>query len=334
MKLVQLLEAIGDLVPGEKRITPEMNLRNLVMIQNRILDLQSAIEKSNDLKYLFQKDQDIQNRLNGLIQRVNRRIEILQKVQAKPTSDMQRMFQTLDAECSQFIPSMQQAGKFLYRGVNNNEQAFEGRSREGRTPKDSNPEISNMFDTMMAQLGVQALRSNSIYTTSSYGFASSYGWEVYIIFPKNSFHFLGTNQKDLILEKWSQLVDMDLIKHKLREINDWAQEHIQSNWQSSSLYGAIKHSEWDYALRLLKDNWKWDSNYLGLPEEYNLDMKLFVTPQSVEANFQPNTTDLAPLIKSGHECLINGEYWALNKRLWEHALRARYLPDDQIDPYS
>lgn len=326
MKLVQLLEAIGDLIPGEKRIAPQIKLRNLEQVQNRIYDLKAAIEKSEDLKAIFQKDQDIQNKLNGLIQRVNRRIEILKKVEARPTEDMKRMFATLESECSEFIPTMQQADKFLYRGVRNHEHAFEGRSREDREPKDSNKEVSEMFDRMMAELGVQALRNNSIYTTSSYGFASSYGWEVYIIFPKNGFEFLSTNQGDLILEKWPQLVDMEQVKGKLLELDAWAKVNIPDKWPQSSLGSAIRYREWDYALRLLQDTWKYDNNDLGLPAEYNLDMKSLVTPESVKERFEPNTTDLVKAIKSGNECLIRGEYWALNHKRWEPILRARYLP--------
>lgn len=332
MKLVQLFEAIGDLIPGEKRIAPDMQLRDLEQVHRRIMDLTNAIEKSEELMAMFKKDKELQTKLTGLVTRVNRRIEILNKVRQRPTAGMLEMFEKLDTECSEFIPAMQQAGKFLYRGVKNHEHAFEGRSREDREPKDSDKQVSETFDRMMSELGVQALRSNSIYTTSSYGFASMYGWEVYIIFPKNGFDFLSTNQRDLILEKWHQLVDMEQVKERLVALNDWAKQNIES-WDFKSLANAIKYREWDYALKLLLDNWKFDDNDLGLPEEYNWQIDQLVTPQSVQMTFDPNTTDLVSAIKSGNECLIRGEYWALNKKQWEGALRAKYLPGSYTDQY-
>ena len=324
MQLKDLFEAIGDLLPGEKKYPKEVQLRDLEAVQRRIDDLKDAITKSDDLMKMFKQDKELQAKLNQLQDRVTRRVEILYKVKQRPTSGMARMFALLDAECSEFIPQMQKAGKLIYRGTKDDADQFEGRSREDRKVKDSDSEISETFDRMMAQLGVQALRSNSIYTTSSYGFASSYGYNVYIIFPKNGFHFLGTNKRDLILERWSQLMDPKQLQELWQELDEWGQANVP-DWKDTGIGRAYRYQEWNYLARQIKENFGWEGNPLKLPEKFNIDEKDYVTPEAVQAEYEPNTTDLAEAIRNGNELLINGEYWALKKATWEQAVRQRYM---------
>jgi hypothetical protein len=327
MQLKDLFEAIGDLLPGEKRVPPQIQLRNLEKVQRRINDLQDAIGKSDDLMALFKQDQELQNKLTTLQNRITRKVEMLYKVKARPTTGMDRMFALLDSECSEFIPHMQAAGKLLYRGTRNDEDQFEGRSRENREVKDSNAEISETFDRMLAQLGVQALRSNSIYTTSSYGFASAYGHNVYIIFPKNGYNFLGTNKRDLILERWNQLMDTEKLQELWQELDAWGQENVPNVWNNTDIARSIRYKEWESTFRNVKENFSWEGNPLKLPEKFNLAGKEseWVTPESVEKEFEPNTIDLVSAIRNGRELLINGEYWALKKRTWEELIRQRYI---------
>jgi archaellum component FlaC len=325
MQLKDLFEAIGDLLPGEKRVPPQIQLRNLEKVQRRINDLKDAIGKSDDLMALFKNDQELQNKLTTLQNRITRKVEMLYKVKARPTTGMDRMWHILETECSDFLPQMKQAGKLLYRGTKDDVSQYEGRSREARAPKDSNPEISRKLDEILLALGMKALRSNSIYTTSNYGFASSYGYNVYMIFPKNGFHFLSTNKKDLILEKWPQLMDYEELKNFWEELNEWGLVNKGDAWKNTGVGKAIRYKEWDYVYRLVKENFDWENNRLGMPDKYNVDPKDWVTPESVEKALEPNQTDLVSAMQSGREILINGEYWALEKRTWEAAVRHKYL---------
>ena len=332
MQLNDLFEAIGDLQPGEKKTQADVQLRDLDKIQNRINELTDAIYKSEDLMKLFQRDQTLQTQMQHLQDRIRRKVDMLQKVEKRPTSSMARMFAVLDAECSEFLPHMQAAGKLLYRGTRDEVHQYEARSREDRQVKDSNQEISNIFDRMLTELGVKALRSNSIYTTSSYGFASSYGHNVYMIFPKNGFHFLSTNKKDLILEKWSQLMDQDKLLELWKELDAWGKANVP-NWKDTNIARTISYKEWDYVYRQVKDNFEWEDNRLKLPDRFNLanKQKDWVTPESVRTEFEPNTTNLTEAIRSGRELLISGEYWALEKRTWEKAIRQKYLGSQPFD---
>jgi hypothetical protein len=323
MQLKDLFEAIGDLLPGEKRTPVDIQLRDIEAVQRRIEQLSDAIGKSDDLMTLFKQDDELRNKLTQLQDRIHRRVEILHKVKDRPTPGMARMFATLESECSEFIPQMQQAGKLLYRGTKDDVDQYEGRSREDRVTKDSSAEISRVFDEMLSQLGVKALRSNSIYTTSSYGFASAYGYNVYMIFPKNGFHFLGTNKRDLILEKWNQLVNPNSLKDLWQELDEWGRNNV-TEWGSTSIANAIKYAEWNRVLRLIEE-YNWEDNPLKLPEKFHVNLRDHVTPEGVQEEFQPNTTDLVQAIRNGNELLINGEYWALKKRTWEQVIRSRYL---------
>jgi cell fate (sporulation/competence/biofilm development) regulator YlbF (YheA/YmcA/DUF963 family) len=330
MQLKDLFEAIGELQPGEKRTPDNIQLRDLQAVARRIEELKDAIDKSDDLMKLFKQDQALQAQLNQLQDRIVRRVEILHKVKARPTAGMARMWHILETECSEFIPAMQQAGKLLYRGTRDHVHQYEGRSREDRQVKDSNQEISRKFDETLMALGVKALRSNSIYTTSSYGFASSYGYNVYMIFPKNGFNFLSTNKRDLILEKWSQLMDQDKLKELWLELDAWGQANVP-NWSTTNIGRVLRYKEYEYVYGRVKENFDWDGNRLNLPEKFNIDEKEWITPEGVAKEFDPNTTNIIDPIKSGHEILINGEYWALEKRSWEQAVRERYLPSTSPD---
>lgn len=330
MQLKDLFEAIGDLQPGEKKPLEGIKLRDLEAVQYRIDKLRNAVYSSKELQGLFKQDTVLQDKLNQLQDRIALKVRMLQKVAERPTTSMQTMFRTLETECSEFIPIMQQAGKLLYRGTRDDVPQYEGRSREDRSVKDSNAEISAKFDEMLAALGVKALRSNSIYTTTSYGFASSYGHNVYMIFPKNGFNFLSTNDSDLILSNWEPITDFDQVASLYQELDTWGLANVP-NWEHTHIHDAIKTKEWRYVFTLIKEHLGWDDNKYNIPDKFIIDPKEYVTPQGVADRFEPNTMDLVGPMKTGYEIMINGEYWALQKRVWEKVIRQRYLSDTYND---
>lgn len=325
MNLNDLLsEAIGDLLPGEKRFRPEYNVKSLAKIHSRIEELEMALIRSEDLKMALERDPLMMSKLDSIKQKIQRKIDLLTRAKTRPSLGGAKLLQVLNTECSDFVEIMKKANSMLYRGVKSEESVFEGRSREDRTPKDSNKAVSAMLDLMLDQLGVSALRGNSIYATSSYSQASNYGWNVYIIFPKNGFDFLATNQRDLILDRMDQLVDKDTLKAAVMAIDNWGQTHVQ-DWSKTSLAHSIKYNDWQEALRLLKDNFKWESNKLGLPPEFDIDIKSLITPQTVKKALEPNTTDLQSAIENRKEIMIKGEYWALRKSDWYELINRSFL---------
>jgi hypothetical protein len=316
MKLNQLFEQ--SLAPGERRIV-QVSIRDLKKIEQRIRNLESSLYQSDDLALAFKQDVALQSALTNLKDRIRRKIAALEKVKARPTAQQTEFVLRLKSECSEAIEAMQAAQKFLFRGIRSHDNQFEGRSREDREPKDSSSVVSDLFDQMMRKLGVQALRSNSIFTTSSYGFASAYGSSVYILLPKNGFHFLSTNQRDLVLESKSQLADKEEIADLLQELDAWGHVHV-SDWQNTDLSYSIKSGNWTYALIKVNDEFAYNNNRYNLPTRFNVDIQDFISPESVQKNFDPNTKNLEFAIASGNEVLIYGEYWALRSDVWGQIL--------------
>lgn len=112
----------------------------------------------------------------------------------------------INSNCSNYVAEMKKAGLLLYRGIKSDESkdriAFIGNSRTDRKPKDSNLGASQEFNQIMTELGIEANRSNSIFTTSDTSRSSIYG-DQYIIFPLNSAKFSWTSHPDLILNSYS-----------------------------------------------------------------------------------------------------------------------------------
>ena len=100
------------------------------------------------------------------------------------------------AECSDIVKAYIATGKFLYRGTTRHKaEVYVGNPPTERGSKDTPISINAKTDQLMLALGYKATRRNSIYVTSDLDTAHWYGPEidakgkVYIIYPKNGFHF-------------------------------------------------------------------------------------------------------------------------------------------------
>ena len=105
--------------------------------------------------------------------------------------------------CSESIAACKNGGRFMYRGFSSMQPVVRGRSWDDREPVDSDQKLSRRFDKMLKALGFKALRSNSIFVTSSLKTASYFGTS-YIIFPINGFNYTYTPYTDLALSPQSE----------------------------------------------------------------------------------------------------------------------------------
>ena len=320
-------EAIGDLAPGEKRSRQEFQIRDLKKVEHRIEELKDALYNNRRMQQIILRNPDVLKKLDAVKATIQRKIDLLLRFKAKPSGDTNKLFDILDVECSEFISAMKQANKMLYRGTKSEETVFEGRSYDDptspRRTKDSNREISDKFDDMLRQMGVKAVRSNSIYTTSDPGFASHYGWNVYIIFPKNGFDFLGTNTRDLILNTWWQLVDQKKLIDLWKKLDEWGKANVEK-WDDNSIGRNLRWTDWEHVTRYVLHNFE-SGNQFNLPQEYNIDIHDYITQQGIRENFEPNVTNLTDAMASGNELMVRGEYWALKRSDWHEAVNRRYL---------
>lgn len=100
-------------------------------------------------------------------------------------------------DCSYAVSAMREANGFLYRGVRGEPPlTFLGKPRTDRMAKDSSAEIQERFDAMLKESGFTALRSNSIFCSGNFSQANGYGGNVFMIFPKDGFHFTWSPRYD------------------------------------------------------------------------------------------------------------------------------------------
>lgn len=93
-------------------------------------------------------------------------------------------------ECSDAWEAYNRNYSLLYRGVKNAHATnmFHSMPRADRRVLTSHPKLQTYIDDALKATGFTALRSNSIFCTSSLRDATSYG-KPFIIFPKNGFQF-------------------------------------------------------------------------------------------------------------------------------------------------
>lgn len=118
---------------------------------------------------------------------------------------IEEFVERIKQECSEFLsyaekslPSL----NLLYRGIDKARghpgEFFSGESPTNRKPMSSSVIGQQMFDTALQQLGFTALRSNSIFVTSSIRQADTYG-RIYMVFPINGFKYTYTAKKDIVI---------------------------------------------------------------------------------------------------------------------------------------
>jgi len=317
MKLLDLFEddSITTLAPGEKRVRLDINIPNLRAIEKKMMELRYSLRQSIALKDQFTKDAALQAALEQLQNRIVLKLDYLEKMKLRPTMGVKKMFAILNSECSEFLKVFKETQKFLYRGLRNYESVFEGRSREDRSPKDSINEVSERLDQALKNAGFSALRSNSIFTTTDEHFAGTYGHTLYLIFPKNGFHFLYTNTKDLVLNDWSIIADVNKMHEFTEKLRNWGEANVK-DWKYTDIGYQIMHQRWYNIFDELQKLFYSYGNPYKIPEEFNVTIEDFITDQGILNSLKPKQTDLAEAMVDGREILINGEYWALKSPDW------------------
>jgi len=145
-----------------------------------------------------------------------------------------KYFSFIEKNCSQYLAAVKEAnGRLLFRGQDDAAQPiFVAYPRLDREPKDSDPEAQKLIDKYLSALGFKALRSNSLFTTSSENNASNYG-TVYAIFPKNGFEYTwSTKHDDLVIHSVHDIggdeEDTDDVYYNYedwqRQFSDYAEE--------------------------------------------------------------------------------------------------------------
>jgi hypothetical protein len=242
-------------------------------------------------------------------------LEITQSGWKNLGQDFNAVADQIERDCTQYLASVKQAGRFLYRGEGGDTPwMFLGRSRQNRPPLHSSAQAQQYFDQCLKKLGFTALRSNSVFATSDYAHAKRFG-KPYVIFPMDhGSAYTYTNQYDITLSV-SSITHM--VNHKkLRPVVDQLVARLQPLPDVSPVLRNINAvSDRSTVLRNLE---KFRDNYIAVgadPQWFNIDISEFLDEHEFQSYYHPANSDLQDAIEEQYEVYISGEYYAV---WWNH----------------
>ena len=322
----------------------------------------------------FSKFGEIIQKLHGIKTRIANlkpsapSISKLEKSQAKMQSNLKvdQLVDYINKHCGFYVKEMQKANQLLYRGAKSNESkdryAFIGNSRANRRPRDSNAVAAKEFDKILTKLGFEALRKNSIFTTSNISGTLQYGTR-YIIFPLDSAKFTYTDHRDVVLntgseQKWFtfSFKDKKLEAHIMKTLSEILVEaenytrKLQSSDNYVNLMPIIYHySDLIFYLVTIQNTKRFQSlrgayqQALNIPdiatnEHYRIfnKFKEFIAPympklkksydlERFKEIYNPQNTELWEAIDTGVEIYISGHYLALRATQFETIIKEKIL---------
>lgn len=225
-------------------------------------------------------------------------------------------FRKLTGECKQALSAMRSTKTLLYRGMSGDSHQMIGHPRTDRYPRDSSASMQKAFDYALSKMGFKALRSNSIFTTTSYSQASSYGNGVFIIIPKDGFKFTWSPKHgDLIL--YELPLKTLALAADLKEYLAWFNYYLKPYKTNVSQSDASTLDELKEVILDAIDN----AAYHGMDEATadRLRQELeddpperLVNPEVILKKFKPTNKDFKAALKSENEIIIKGDYYALD----------------------
>jgi hypothetical protein len=235
-----------------------------------------------------------------------------------PAADVDDIWlRILSKRCTEAIDAYRSARKLLYRGMKTEIPWFRAASHQTRRPKDSSRRISEVFDELLYANGMKALRSNSIFATSSFEDAAEFGL-VYAILPVDGFKFTYTKEKDIVLETWSQVIDQETMR-KL----DYAYEEAMTAKEDEPYklpYGqdwiTADHRNYDVATAL--DRLKQISTN---PWVQSLEEDDLFNIDEFRKRYAPSNHLLEHAIDHGREVMISGQYYAFRTGQYNQKLQ-------------
>lgn len=233
---------------------------------------------------------------------------------------IEQAFREIKQNCSQAIKLYKTQRSLMYRGLKGtNVDAFKSYSRSDRKPSDSAIGLHELYNLALQTVGIKARRDNSIFVSGNYSQAREYG-NVYVIFPVDGFNYSwSTVVDDVVLDQEDTDIWNDEAVNELRNgITAWINEKGIKGKPDFLMYRGLKES-----LALVP--WKKVINDLylvGYPGVAELRQNDFIDFGKFFDNYDPRASDLERALKTDHEILINGGYYAVNA----HIFIDNYLP--------
>lgn len=275
----------------------------------------------------------------------------------------------INTHCGKYVKDMQATGKLLYRGIKDDESqsrtAFIGNSRIKRKPKDSNKQASNEFNKILTKLGIEANRSNSIFTTSQSARTGQFG-QRYIIFPLDSAKFSWTTEADIVLNSnssniWTEYttgdkqIDAEILEEltkdfapRIKKANEVFRDKFDENEKSYYLITNILYrlrQDLEYINRLDKetlltmihridgftDVYRNKPEFKDVMELYDYikirlpKIKKKLNLEKFKERYDPKDTDFAAALQSHNEICVSGYYLALKEVAYRSFIMSEIL---------
>jgi hypothetical protein len=190
-----------------------------------------------------------------------------------------------------------------------------------------------LFNNALTKLGIKANRSNSIFVTSSFTCAASYGGNnnVYVIFPRNTANYCWTKFEDLILGPTENFPINNNLQYspEYKDLIKRIQELPPDEYIERLLISAKRLIEVN--LDDIFDDVIFDieTHFDGPPVIDKSGMTKLLDRENPELfkyfefdenmfieKFEPSDTDFHIALSRSKEILVNGEYIAINNHAY------------------
>lgn len=197
-----------------------------------------------------------------------------------PQSKIDNFANIVSTECSEIVGTYKRAKGFIYRGVETNHAAFKANISKTRDPLFLDMDIHKKVNKIMAEMGFDAHRGNSIFTSSSPTMARAWGTS-YIVFPHNGFEYT-----------WFKNKTRGYVFNTLEYITDDALETYEEKFIPSY----EDYEERDVAIRAAAKS----KQYKEFEKQYIKDALI---------KLSPTNKNLVSAIQTNRELLITGDYY-------------------------
>lgn len=189
--------------------------------------LHQTVRNKQDMPYeLINKVDELIAEYEKVIEKMENQLELYKK-----QSSLYKLFKRIEDECSDAVAAYKNTQRVLYRGSRKSDNAFIGRPWTDRSPTHSDRSFSELYDQALSSAGAEALRSNSLFTTSDLALATGFGTHVHYIFPINGFHYTwSTVEKDIVFnsDSWRRAMDESVIEDYMDLLKPyWTDETTQ-----------------------------------------------------------------------------------------------------------
>lgn len=344
-ELIQEATTVDDLQPGETRELVIQQINKLKELQDRIYKL-GGYKMNVAFQEPDPEHEGVTRKFQELLQSIDNKIAKLQSqlnVQQTQNTEINDLLAEIGNRCSQFIAAAQNGGNWLYRGIRGHPLHFIGRSRLDRFPRDSSKLGQLMLDEILQSAGIQALRRNSIFCTSTYSQAKSYAenslhedGRVYMIFPVNGFHFLYTNRSDLIVDDffWSPFWVTRIVQDWCDALREWLANHPDLAQHMPATLGKFPerhstHTDTQNILYLADEYLHNPNAFVDLPDHLQPSVSNvleMINQNAVLQDLAPRTDHLENYFKDSYgEICISGTYYALDRDIFETVANQKWM---------